>query len=50
MHEKAANEARDIVEKAKQEAESVIADLRKMRQEKLTEIKEHELIDAQSRN
>ncbi|WP_394233165.1 endonuclease MutS2 [Niallia oryzisoli] len=47
LYDKATDEARDIIEKAKREAEGVIHDLRKMRHEKHAEIKEHELIDAQ---
>ncbi|EKN65039.1 recombination and DNA strand exchange inhibitor protein [Neobacillus bataviensis LMG 21833] len=49
MLEKAAEKAADIVDEAKQEAEQVIRDLRKMRTEKHAEIKEHELIDAKRR-
>lgn len=49
MLEKAAEKAADIVDEAKQEAEQVIRDLRKMRTEKHLEIKEHELIDAKRR-
>jgi len=47
--EKAAEKAADIVDEAKQEAEQVIRDLRKMRTEKHAEIKEHELIVAKRR-
>ncbi|MBT2656875.1 endonuclease MutS2 [Bacillus sp. ISL-18] len=49
MMEKAAEKAADIVDEAKQEAEKVIRDLRKMRTEKHADIKEHELIDAKKR-
>ncbi|WHY76401.1 endonuclease MutS2 [Neobacillus sp. WH10] len=49
MLEKAAEKAADLVDEAKQEAEQVIRDLRKMRTEKHAEIKEHELIDAKRR-
>ncbi|WP_282141451.1 endonuclease MutS2 [Cytobacillus oceanisediminis] len=49
MHEKAAERAEDIVEKAKAEAEEIIRDLRKMRMEKHAEVKEHELIEAKKR-
>ncbi len=49
MFEKAKDEASEIIEKAKSEAESVIRDLRKMRSEKLAEVKEHELIEARKR-
>lgn len=47
LYDKATEEAREIIEKAKREAETIIHDLRKMRAEKQTEIKEHELIEAQ---
>lgn len=49
MHEKAAEKAADIIEKAKTEAEEIIRGLRKMRMEKHAEIKEHELIEAKKR-
>ncbi|CAM3450911.1 endonuclease MutS2 [Cytobacillus oceanisediminis] len=49
MHEKAAEKAADIIEKAKDEAEQIIRDLRKMRMEKHAEVKEHELIEAKKR-
>ncbi|WHX99552.1 endonuclease MutS2 [Neobacillus sp. DY30] len=49
MLEKAAEQAGEILEEAKSEAEKVIRDLRKMRIEKHAEIKEHELIDAKRR-
>jgi DNA mismatch repair protein MutS2 len=49
MLEKAAQQAGEILEEAKSEAEKVIRDLRKMRMEKHAEIKEHELIDAKRR-
>jgi len=49
LQEKAEDKARNIVEKAKREAEGIIHDLRKMRHEKQAEVKEHELIDAQKR-
>ncbi|RFU65939.1 endonuclease MutS2 [Peribacillus glennii] len=49
MIEKAAGKAAELVEKAKEEAETVISDLRKMRLEKNAEIKEHELIEARKR-
>jgi DNA mismatch repair protein MutS2 len=49
MHEKAAEKAGDIVEKAKAEAEEIIRGLRKMRLEKHAEVKEHELIEAKKR-
>ncbi|GLB58436.1 endonuclease MutS2 [Cytobacillus sp. NCCP-133] len=49
IHEKAAEKAADIVEKAKAEAEQIIRDLRKMRMEKHAEVKEHELIEAKKR-
>ena len=49
MLEKAAEQAGEILEQAKSEAEKVIRDLRKMRIEKHADIKEHELIDAKRR-
>ncbi|MEH7275961.1 endonuclease MutS2 [Neobacillus vireti] len=49
MLEKAAEQAGELLEEAKSEAEKVIRDLRKMRIEKHAEIKEHELIDAKRR-
>ncbi|WP_445489558.1 endonuclease MutS2 [Niallia sp. 03133] len=49
LQDKAKKQAADIIENAKQEAENVIADLRKMQLEKHAEIKEHELIDARKR-
>lgn len=49
MLEKAAEQAGDILEEAKSEAEKVIRDLRKMRIEKHADVKEHELIDAKRR-
>ncbi|WHZ01952.1 endonuclease MutS2 [Neobacillus sp. YX16] len=49
MLEKAAEQAGEILEEAKSEAEKVIRDLRKMRIEKQADIKEHELIDAKRR-
>ncbi|EDL63439.1 endonuclease MutS2 [Bacillus sp. SG-1] len=49
LYEKAEVKASQVVEKAKEEAEGVIRDLRKMRLEKSAEIKEHELIDARKR-
>ncbi|MFE8696949.1 endonuclease MutS2 [Cytobacillus sp. FJAT-53684] len=49
LHEKAAEKAAAIVDQAKEEAEAIIRDLRKMRIEKSAEIKEHELIEAKKR-
>ena len=49
LFDKAASQAEDIVEQAKEEAEKIIRDLRKMRLEKHADIKEHELIDAKKR-
>ena len=49
MYEKAELKASQVVEKAKDEAEGVIRDLRKLRLEKSAEVKEHELIDARKR-
>ena len=37
------------MENAKKEAETIIADLRKLRLEKHADVKEHELIDAKKR-
>ncbi|WP_421380331.1 endonuclease MutS2 [Bacillus salacetis] len=49
LYEKAEQKAAQVVEKAKDEAEGVIRDLRKMRLEKSAEVKEHELIEARKR-
>lgn len=49
LAEKAKVKAAAIVEKAKDEAEEIIRELRKLRLEKGAEIKEHELIDAKRR-
>jgi DNA mismatch repair protein MutS2 len=49
LFEKAALKAEEMIEEAKDEAEKIIRDLRKMRIEKHAEIKEHELIDAKKR-
>lgn len=49
LADKAKVKAASIVEKAKDEAEEVIRELRKLRLEKGAEIKEHELIDAKRR-
>lgn len=49
LYEKAARKAEDLVEQAKDEAEKIIRDLRKMRMEKNVEVKEHELIHAKKR-
>ncbi|WP_456273812.1 endonuclease MutS2 [Bacillus sp. AK031] len=49
MYEKAELKASRVVEQAKEEAEGVIRDLRKMRLEKSAQVKEHELIDARKR-
>ncbi|WP_409251572.1 endonuclease MutS2 [Bacillus sp. SCS-153A] len=49
LYEKAELKAAQVVEKAKEEAEGVIRDLRKMRLEKSAEVKEHELIEARKR-
>ncbi|TYR76892.1 endonuclease MutS2 [Rossellomorea vietnamensis] len=49
LYEKAEVKASQVVEKAKEEAEGVIRDLRKMRLEKSADVKEHELIDARKR-
>jgi DNA mismatch repair protein MutS2 len=49
LFEKAALKAEEMIEQAKEEADKIIRDLRKMRIEKHAEIKEHELIDAKKR-
>jgi DNA mismatch repair protein MutS2 len=49
LYEKAEDKAAELVDKAKQEAETIIRDLRKMRMEKNAEVKEHELIEARKR-
>ena len=49
LAEKAKVKAALIVEKAKEEAEEIIRDLRKLRLDKGAEIKEHELIEAKRR-
>jgi DNA mismatch repair protein MutS2 len=49
LFEKAAEKAEEMIEQAKDEADKIIRDLRKMRIEKHAEIKEHELIDAKKR-
>lgn len=49
LMEKAAEKAGKLVQKATEEAEEIISDLRKMRLEKNAEIKEHELIEARQR-
>jgi len=49
LAEKAKVKAAGIVEKARDEAEEIIRELRKLRLEKGAEIKEHELIDAKRR-
>ncbi|CAH0346282.1 endonuclease MutS2 [Bacillus sp. CECT 9360] len=49
MMEKAADKAAKLVEKAKEEAEEVISDLRRMRLQQNAQVKEHELIDARKR-
>ncbi|PLR83068.1 MULTISPECIES: endonuclease MutS2 [Bacillus] len=49
LQEKAEKKAADIIETAKQEAESIIRELRQLRIEKNAEVKEHELIDARRR-
>ncbi|WP_147532568.1 endonuclease MutS2 [Bacillus marasmi] len=49
MFAKAAEEASELVAKAKAEAEHIIRDLRKLRIDKQAEVKEHELIEARKR-
>jgi DNA mismatch repair protein MutS2 len=49
LEAKAKDKAASIVEKAREDAEEVIRDLRKLRLEKSAQVKEHELIDARKR-
>ena len=49
LYEKAEDKAAEMVDKAKEEAEAIIRDLRKMRTEKHAQVKEHELIEARKR-
>ena len=49
IFEEAQEKAAKIIEHAKKEADEVIRDLRKLRIEKQTEIKDHELIEARKR-
>jgi DNA mismatch repair protein MutS2 len=49
LSDKAKEKAASIVEQAKEEADQIIRELRKLRLEKGAEIKEHELIDAKRR-
>lgn len=49
LEEKAKTQATSILEKAKEEADKIIRDLRKLKQEKKAEVKEHELIEAKKR-
>jgi DNA mismatch repair protein MutS2 len=49
LRKEAEKEARDMVEKAKAEAEAIIKQLRELQQNQNAQIKEHELIDAKSR-
>ncbi|OEH91923.1 endonuclease MutS2 [Bacillus solimangrovi] len=46
MYDKAQEEAKQAIKKAKAEADVIIKSLRKMQQEKQVEVREHELIDA----
>ncbi|WP_214481567.1 endonuclease MutS2 [Bacillus sp. SM2101] len=49
IFEQAEQKARETVNIAKQEAESIIGDLRKIQKEQYAQVKEHELIDAKKR-
>lgn len=49
LEKKAKEKARKIVDDAKKEAESIIAELRKMKDNAALSVKEHELIDAKKR-
>lgn len=49
LEKKAKDRARKIVDEAKKEAESIIAELRKMKENAALSVKEHELIDAKKR-
>ncbi|HSU79515.1 MAG TPA: endonuclease MutS2 [Candidatus Angelobacter sp.] len=49
LRREAEKEAREQVEKAKAEAETIIKQLRELRENQRAQIKEHELIDAKSR-
>lgn len=49
LEKKAKDKARKIVDDAKKEAEAIIAELRKMKENAALSVKEHELIDAKKR-
>ncbi|MEK5185857.1 endonuclease MutS2 [Solibacillus sp. FSL R5-0691] len=49
LEKKAKDKARKIVDEAKKEAEAIIAELRKMKENAALSVKEHELIDAKKR-
>ena len=49
LEKKAKDKARKIVDEAKKEAETIIAELRKMKENAALSVKEHELIDAKKR-
>lgn len=49
LEKKAKDKARKIVDEARKEAESIIAELRKMKENAALSVKEHELIDAKKR-
>jgi DNA mismatch repair protein MutS2 len=49
MLEKAEQEARDAVEKAKSEADAIIKDLKRVKKQHQAEIKEHELIEQRKK-
>ena len=49
LEKKAKDKARKIVDEAKKEAETIIAELREMKEHAASNVKEHELIDAKKR-
>lgn len=49
LFEKAKVKAAKVVEKAQEEAEEIMSDLRFLKQHRLTDVKEHELIDIRKR-
>ena len=49
LEKKAKDKARKIVDQAKKEAETIIAELREMKENAALNVKEHELIDAKKR-
>ena len=49
LEKKAKDKARKIVDQAKKEAETIIAELREMKEKAASNVKEHEIIDAKKR-